>query len=304
MDYRRSLLPVLTVLCLFCLFRAVGASAPVLSGSSALEEKYQRIKDALRDSPLGIPLLIESREEPDALQVDVYGVVDYPFERVGETFSVPAHWCDIVLLHLNVKACTFRKQDDQWHITLYSGRKYYQPPEDAYAVQYRFRVAARQPEYLSVSFFAEEGPLHTRDHRMELDAIPLEGGRSFLHLRYAYRHGFWARRALSAYFSTIGRGKAGFTVSGRDEKGNPVYVGGIQGAIERNAVRYYFAIEAYMDSLSAPPGERFEAGMNRWYDLTERFPRQLFEVEKGEYLVAKRREHKNQLTLQAAPDLK
>ncbi|MCC6347013.1 MAG: hypothetical protein IT388_07455 [Nitrospirales bacterium] len=297
---RRTSLLFLAVLCLCYCFWTGAAYALDTSGSSTLAEKYQQIKDVLRDNSLGIPLFIESREEPDALQVDIYGVIDSSFERIRETFPVPAHWCDIVPLHLNIKACTFEKQDEVWLLTLYSGRKYYQSPEDAQVMHYRFRVVALQPEYLALSLFSEEGPLHTRDHRMELEAIPLEGEKSFLHLRYAYRYGFWARKAMATYFATIGHGKVGFTITGRDEQGNPVYVKGIRGAIERNALRYYFAIEAYMDSLSAPPGERFETRINRWYDLTERFPRQLFELEKGEYLTAKRRERRNQLMLQDA----
>ncbi|MBZ0155280.1 MAG: hypothetical protein K8I29_03585 [Alphaproteobacteria bacterium] len=297
---RRTLLLFQSVLLFTGVFCAGGARALEISGSSVLIDKYQQIKDILQNSSLGVPLFIESHEETDALQVDIYGTVDYPFERIRETFPVLAHWCDIVPLHLNIKACTFKKQNDLWLITLYSGRKYYQSPEDAQEVQFRFRVAAQQPEYLALSLIAEEGPLHTRDHRIEFDAIPLEGGKSFLHLRYAYRFDSWTRTAMKTYFSTIGRGKVGFTVTGRDDKGNPVYVGGVKGAIERNAVRYYFAIQAYMDSLSAPPGERFEARINRWYDLTDRFPQQLFELEKGEYLTAKRKERKNQLMLQDA----
>jgi hypothetical protein len=38
--------------------------------------------------------------------------------------------------------------------------------------------------------------------------------------------------------------------------------------------------------------------INEWYDLTSRYPRQLFELEKEEYLAVKTTEHKNQLLLQ------
>ncbi|MBP1752878.1 MAG: hypothetical protein H6Q57_1714, partial [Geobacteraceae bacterium] len=80
--------------------------------------------------------------------------------------------------------------------------------------------------------------------------------------------------------------------------GEPVYVSGVRGSVERNAVRYYLAIQTYMDTLSIPWNQRFEKRISRWFDLTARFPRQLYEMDKGEYLATKRREHNNQLMLQ------
>ena len=42
---------------------------------------------------------------------------------------------------------------------------------------------------------ADEGPLGTRDYRLVLEAAPLDGGRTFLHLSYAYAYGTIARLA-------------------------------------------------------------------------------------------------------------
>jgi hypothetical protein len=53
-----------------------------------------------------------------------------------------------------------------------------------------------------------------------------------------------------------------------------------------------------MDTLGIPLDQRFEKRNSRWFDLTARFPRQLHELDKGEYLANKRREHGNQLMLQ------
>jgi hypothetical protein len=53
-----------------------------------------------------------------------------------------------------------------------------------------------------------------------------------------------------------------------------------------------------MDTLIMPPDQRFEKQISRWFDLTALFPRQLHELDKGEYLANKRREHSNQLLLQ------
>jgi len=53
-----------------------------------------------------------------------------------------------------------------------------------------------------------------------------------------------------------------------------------------------------MDTLEIPSDQRFEKRISRWFYLTARFPRQLYEMGKGQYLANKRREHNNQLILQ------
>ena len=92
---------------------------------------------------------------------------------------------------------------------------------------------------------------------------------------------------MRAYLSTVGRGKVGFTVVGHTPDGQPVYVSDLRGALERNAMRYYMCIEAYIESLSAPPGQQLERRLQAWYAYTERYPLQLRE-EDG-YLDRKRR---------------
>ena len=106
--------------------------------------------------------------------------------------------------------------------------------------------------------------------------------------------------ALAGYFATRGSGKVGFSVVGEDGSGDPVYVDGLRGLVERNAVRYQLAIEAYLDTMRAPEEQRFERRISRWFDLTRPHRRQLFEIEEHEYIANKRREHSDQLRLQRA----
>jgi hypothetical protein len=87
-------------------------------------------------------------------------------------------------------------------------------------------------------------------------------------------------------------------VTGTDSSGNPVYIGGARGAIERNAVRYYFAIQAFMKTLPDPEETRFGRRNGEWYDSTDRYRQQLFEMDKKDYLELKTTEHENQLILQ------
>jgi hypothetical protein len=277
---------------------SVHAAGPLSSDSSVLLARYPAIRTKLEENQFGIPLYLESREEYSSLHVDVYGIFDYPFDSVSYALLAPNNWCDINSLLINIKACTFRKVSDQWQLTLYSGRKYYQPPRDAYKLDFSFRIAAPQREYLDIALVAKNGPLFTTDHRIRCEAAPLDKGRTFIHFSYDYSYGVLARAALKTYFATIGRDKRGFSIIATAKNGDPVYVGGVRGSLERNAVRYYLAIQTYMDTLKISSNQRFEKRNSRWFDLTARFPRQLYELDKGVYLANKKREHNNQLILQ------
>jgi hypothetical protein len=133
---------------------------------------------------------------------------------------------------------------------------------------------------------------------MRFEAIPLDSRRTFVHVSYEYSDSVALRLAEKVYFATLGWGKVGFTVTGTDGNGNPVYIAGPRGAIERNAVRYYFAIQSFMNALSYPEKIRFSGRISDWYDLTTRHRKQLFDLDKKEYLTFKTKEHMNQVILQ------
>ena len=263
----------------------------------ALLAKYPSISAKLQKNQFAAPIYLESFESKGSQQVDMYGVFNYPFDVVRGALQSPANWCDITSLHINIKACTAKKISDHWLLTIYSGRKYYQAPADAFPLMLAFRTVALQPDYFDITLTADEGPLRTKDHRIRLEAVPLDKERTFLHFSYAYRHGAVANMAIKTYFATLARDKKGFsTVAGNN--GSLVLIGGVRGAVERNTMRYYLALQTFMDTLKVPEGQRLEQRLSRWYDLTARYPRQLKELEKNEYLAGKRREHVNQVTLQ------
>lgn len=290
---------VLFILVLAALFLAVPASADEASSGAAkaLLAKYPSVLPKLQHNLFGAPIYLDSFENKGKAEVDMYGVFNHPFHQVKDALAVPANWCDITSLHINIKACTAKQSGGTWQVTMYSGRKYYQPPGDAYPLKLAFRVVAQQPDYLSVVLQGDQGPLRTKDHRIRLEAVPIDGGKSFIHFSYSYRTGTMATMAIKSYFATIARDKVGFsTVAG--ENGRPTLVTGVRGAVERNAVRYYLALECFLDALQVPEKERFERRISEWYDLTARYPLQLKELEKNEYLTNKRRELQNQFALQ------
>ena len=293
----RVVIFIFLILRLFSAGFALAADKP-RSGRHILWESYQRSTNRLAANSFGLPLYLDSFELEDRVHVDVYGIFDYPFNSIVSALKVPATWCDIVTLHPNVKACTHRERSGDWLLTLYLGRKFYQPPEDTDLVVYRYRNVMQQQGYLDIVLTADVGPLGSDDHRMRFEALPLDGGKTFVHVSYSYSDTLALRLAGKLYFSTLGRSKAGFTVTGRDSNDKPVLIGGPRGAVERNAVRYYLAIQAYMSTSAYPEESRFRMRGSQWYDLTIHFRKQLFDLEKAEYLTIKAAEQKNQAILQ------
>lgn len=281
------------------LLLATGSATAVTprQGEDGLLDTYQRNKARLASTSFGLPLFLESVERDNVVHVDVYGIFDYSFSSVVNMLKVPANWCDIVSLHQNVKACTHRDLPDP-QLTFYIGKKTYQSPEDVRQVIYQYRIVALQESYLDIVLSASAGPFGTKDHKMRFEALPLKGGKTFVHVSYEYRDSVALRLAAKAYFATFGLSKVGFTVTAQDRSGNPVYIGGPRGSIERNAVRYYLAIQAFMNTVSYPEEKRFGKSIRTWYDLTDRYRTQLFELEKENYLRIKTMEHKNQAALQ------
>lgn len=267
-------------------------------GEELLLKTYRSNSAKLESSSFGLPLYLASVESDDRVHVDVYGIFEYPFSSVANVLTVPANWCDIVSLHQNIKACTYKEQPDSWRLTFYMGRKYYQPPADTHQVMYQYRKVDQNQGYLDIALQADEGPFGTKGHKMRFEALNIEGGKTFVHVSYAYSDSIALRLAAKIYFATLGRSKAGFTVTGTDSSGKPVYIGGPRGSIERNAVRYYFAIQTFMSTLHYPENDRFNIRNSQWYDLTTRYKKQLFELDKQDYLTSKTKEHKNQLLLQ------
>lgn len=291
---------LLSILAAAILTSAGFASAVAIPQQSEklLLDTYHRHMASLESNCYGLPLVVESFERDDRVHVDVYGVFDNSFSSVVNALKVPANWCDIVFLHPNIKACIYRKLPNDWLLTFYPGKKVYQPPEDARQVMYNYRVADQQQGYLNIILNADEGPFGTKNHRMRLEALPLDRGRTFVHVSYAYSDSTALRLVAKIYFATLARSKVGFTVTGKDGSGNPVYIGGPRGALERSAVRYYLAIQSFMDTLHYPEDMRFSMRISTWYDLTTRYRRQLFDLDKKDYLTFKTAEHKNQVELQ------
>jgi len=268
---------------------ATGTAAPS-PDAWALHGQHETLRDAFASSPFQRPLVVQSSEAASEPKGEIYAIVEHPFKTTVQVLEDRSRWCEVLMLHQNVKRCRAGGDAPADTVALVVGRKAQHTPEQGFRMDFKFHVAARAPDFVRVQLASPEGPLGTRDHRVTLQAAPLDAKRSFIHLSYGYSFGSVARLATQAYMVTAGRHKVGFTVTGKTDDGKPVYISGMRGMVERNAMRYFLAIEAYFGALAVPPALRQEKRMNDWFALTEQHPRQLHELGRDEYLALKRRD--------------
>jgi len=269
----------------------LGAHAAAPDPAAALQARYAALGTALQHSPFGRPLLLDSSEAGGQLSGHIQAVVDHPFGTVGTALQTPQSWCEVLMLHLNVKQCRVRQGTAGPLLSVYLGRKHGQPLVQAQRVEFTFEPPTMQAGYLDLRLHAAQGPLGTSDYRITLQAVPVAGDRTFLAMDYSYAYGLAAQLAMKGYLATIGSGKQGFTVTGTAADGKPATIGGVRAVLERNTMRYYLAIDAYLDSLAGSSlAQRREQRLAAWFDATERYAPQLHEIERDEYLEMKRGE--------------
>ncbi|MES1982371.1 MAG: hypothetical protein V4443_07835 [Pseudomonadota bacterium] len=265
--------------------------------AAALRSKYTTLIDKLGNNQFKRPLYLDSVESSSNLKGDIYALVDYPYDTVHTALNNSAHWCDVLILHLNTKYCRAVTAQDGTLLKVSIGKKFDQPLDDAYPFEFAYRAVASTSDYFQVQLAAAKGPLGTSNYKIQLEALKLDSGRTFLHLMYSYDYGMAGEFAMKIYLATAGSDKVGFTTTAKRLNGQPEYIRGMRGVVERNAMRYYLAIEAYLSEFFMPPALQFEKRLESWYDATEQYSRQLHEVERTDYLEMKRKEYLRQQTV-------
>ncbi|MGD8570406.1 MAG: hypothetical protein PVJ39_20120, partial [Gammaproteobacteria bacterium] len=71
----------------------------------ALLDRYRQIEPDLKHNQYGAPIYIQSTFGDEYSQGDVYALVGHEFAAVAQKLNSPTQWCDVVLLHINVKGC-------------------------------------------------------------------------------------------------------------------------------------------------------------------------------------------------------
>ncbi|MDH5446969.1 MAG: hypothetical protein OEY52_15585 [Gammaproteobacteria bacterium] len=287
-------------LLLILLTLGINFSSPVLANKNQLMNYYTSLQPVLNKNVYGIPIYIDSRDENNTMKGTIYGIIKHPFDFLANSVTLASHWCELAPQHLNIKACTYQPVNQKCLLRFYSGRKFYEKADDVYQLEYRFELLTQEMDFIHIRLSAEEGPVGTSHYQINLKAIPLNEKQSFVYFSYTYQYNFIASMAMGTYLSTVGSDKLGFSITGQDMDGKPVYIKGVRGIIERNSVRYFLAIKSFLDTLNLPTEKRFEARINQWFDLTERYHRQLYEMDKADYLVYKNKERLDQIRLQGA----
>lgn len=269
---------------------AAAAQVQAAQGQAELQQQYERMRPQMEKSAFGRPLLLESAQSDSHVQGDIYTRLDQPFDTLRTALSRPENWCAIFILHLNNKYCGVAQNQGRPQLVLKVGKKEYEALSSAHTMKLAFQLTASGKEFFEARMSAPQGPMSTRNYQVVLSAMPIGPGQSFMHMRYSYSYGRLGQFAMDAYLSTAGRDKIGFTRSGLNSQGKPEYVQGYRGVIERNAMRYYLAIDAFLAAQSQPPDQRSERALTRWFDGTEQYAPQLHEISRGDYLDMKRRE--------------
>jgi hypothetical protein len=283
-----------TALCL-ALLQGAAATPSASESAQALRATHQRLRDKLDHSDFGRPVELDSIETPHGLEGDIYAVVDHPLAEIDAALKDPAHWCEMLALHVNNRRCrSSATPQGAEMLTLFVVRRYDKPVEQAFELPFVYRVASATPGLLSIEMSAASGPLGTSNYRVTLEAVALDERRSFLHFGYGYEHNFMVRLATQAYLATFGRSKVGFTVTGRNADGTPEYIRGPRGLVERNAMRYFLTLDAYLAGLKTPPQAQAEYRQRQWFASTEQYPRQLHEIDLDTYLALKREDSRGE----------
>ena len=267
------------------------------AGAAQFQKWYQELRELAPHSPFGVPLSMQSEERNDRVTAEVHGILEYPFDTVKAALNTPVALCEFIPLSVTIKACTYQSQAQDALLTLYIGWKYYQEPREASSQPYHYAVQATEPGTVSVVLSALKGLFGTTAHRFQLDVAGVHG-RTVVVLRSSYVQSAASKLATAIYLATLGRDKVGFSHEDAGPGVPPGYVQGLRGMVERNIMRYYLGLEAFLDTETVPAPHRREARINAAYELMERYPLQLHDLERVEYLDVKRREHENQIRLQ------
>jgi hypothetical protein len=230
-----------------------------------------------------------------------YLLENVSFDTFANRLNKPAEWCEFIPLHLNIKACGYLNRGNSATLQFHAGVKGYLPPDKAYLLLLKFQSNYEQGVY-SANLFAEDGPMDSSNIDFNIRAIGIEkeGVKSvYLEFDLSSVPGLAASLA-KLYLATVARKKIGFSIASKSASGKLRYVKGQRAATERNIVRYLLAIETYFATLGVDQDDQYERRLERWYDATEAYAAQLYELDRKEYIYNKKRERENQVVLQHA----
>jgi hypothetical protein len=142
---------------------AIGLAALTATAGDAenLRARHAELRDQLANNSFKRAMVIESLQAGDNLKGDVYAVLDHPFTLLSSKLKDPDNWCDILILPFNTKYCHAAPDGSGLNVRI--GRKFDQPVQDAYKLQFAYRSVAATPDYFESRLTSGAGPIGTRD---------------------------------------------------------------------------------------------------------------------------------------------
>jgi hypothetical protein len=262
--------------------------------TESLQEAYVRLRSQLESRPFGQPIVIRSEDGRESIRGEVHAVIKYPMSELRNALAKPAHLCEVMILHFNIKCCRVSESAHGKILTMYIGKSTPQDLSETTRLDFKITDEALDSENLKTVLTALHGPMGTRNYRITLQAVPLEDGISFLHLTYSYDVNLISRMALDIYLSTAGRAKVGFTLGSKTAKRATVYPPGLRALVERNSMRYFWAVNAYLESANGPEEARLDARLLNWHRATCAYGLQTNEMELKDYISMKHLEVERQ----------
>lgn len=268
---------------------AVEANARIL-----LDKKLQQLTGNIKNKPFPIALLFDTEYRDGLGKTHLYLLSNIRYATFVNFFKQNT-WCNALILQIHIKAC---RQYENKKLDIYLGTDNYAEPDDVFKFEYKIVKQTLEKDYLHIAMKADDGPMDSENYHIGVEIIPAKNGKSLVHFYLRARYGIFTRTAMGAYLLTSGSDKIGFTNVSKDPSDEPVYQRGVEGILERNAMRYVLAFFAYLESNPRGDSDNwFQTSLQRWHRYTEQFHKQLYEISLQDYVDLKKREYQNQLKL-------
>ena len=83
----------------------LGLAVPAHADADALKARYVALTEQLARNQFQRQLVLESTETSGDLKGEIYAVMDHPFATINGSLKQADNWCEVLILHLNVKQC-------------------------------------------------------------------------------------------------------------------------------------------------------------------------------------------------------
>jgi hypothetical protein len=266
-----------------------------------LGKAYQSFRQQYGSLAPNIALSIHTTEKGPRIWTEVFGTVRGKFAVVSQVLARPQGYCEFLPPLFNLKNCVHTHIGKREVLQFYVGSKHYTSMLRTILIESRLERVSERADYVHIRLASVDAGRSKYGYRVDIEIVPF-GSVVLARVHTYYNPDRLTRMAVATYLHTVGGNKIGFSRVPVPGSGKPVYVRGMSGVIERNTVRAFMAMQAYLDTASRSLANRYDARLRRWFELTERFRPQLHEMSKREYLSVKMRERLRQLRLQKHVD--